>query len=286
MKNSKLWLGVSGVLIFLFILILSLTILANNHAMLINDALGLSTSGLTLKGSDYGDEEGNLTDDGYEELITDSYAFCIQEEEEGSVLLKNNGALPLAADERDVTLFGNNSAHTIYRSGAGGPTPNDDLVINMDKAFEDAGFTINSELYDAYASSGTQYGTNTAGEVGRDFYDDIDLTGHRDAAIITFARYGTENTDLSRNTSDGLPLLALQNNEKALLEMVNDLGFEKIIVLLNGAMSMDLYWLEEYNVDACLWFGNPGYYGLPGVVNVLTGEANHSGHTVNTFAED
>ena len=132
MKNSKLWLGVSGVLIFLFILILSLTILANNHAMLINDALGLSTSGLTLKGSDYGDEEGNLTDDGYEELITDSYAFCIQEEEEGSVLLKNNGALPLAADERDVTLFGNNSAHTIYRSGAGGPTPNDDLVINMD----------------------------------------------------------------------------------------------------------------------------------------------------------
>lgn len=286
MKNSKLWLGVSGVLIFLFILILSLTILANNHAMLINDALGLSTSGLTLKGSDYGDEEGNLTDDGYEELITDSYAFCIQEEEEGSVLLKNNGALPLAADERDVTLFGNNSAHTIYRSGAGGPTPNDDLVINMDKAFEDAGFTINSELYDAYASSGTQYGTNTAGEVGRDFYDDIDLTGHRDAAIITFARYGTENTDLSRNTSDGLPLLALQNNEKALLEMVNELGFEKIIVLLNGAMSMDLYWLEEYNVDACLWFGNPGYYGLPGVVNVLTGEANPSGHTVNTFAED
>lgn len=47
---------------------------------------------------------------------------------------------------------------------------------------------------------------------------------------------------------------------------------------------MELGWLDEYNVDACLWFGNPGYYGLPGVVNVLKGDANPSGHTVNTFA--
>ena len=69
MKKSKLWQGLSGVLLFVFIVILSLTILANNYAMLVNDALGLSTSGLTLSGSDYGDENGELTDEGYWELI-------------------------------------------------------------------------------------------------------------------------------------------------------------------------------------------------------------------------
>ena len=122
MKKSKLWQGLSGVAVFLFVLILSLTVLANSYAMLVNDALGLSTSGLTLSGSDYGGEDGTLTDEGYEELIADSYAFCIEEEEEGAVLLMNNGALPLEASERNVTLFGNNSAHTIYRSGAGGPS--------------------------------------------------------------------------------------------------------------------------------------------------------------------
>lgn len=291
MKKSKLWQGLSGVLLFVFIVILSLTILANNYAMLVNDALGLSTSGLTLSGSDYGDENGELTDEGYWELIDDSYAFCIEEEEQGSVLLKNEGnALPLDADERDVTLFGNNSAHLIYRSGAGGPTPNDEYVIDMDKAFTDAGFNINQELFDAYASSGTQRNTNTAGEVPASFYTQAlkdTFADYNDVAIVTFARYGTENTDLSRNTSDGKPLLQLSDNEEALLQMINESGqFDKIIVLLNGAMTMDLYWLDEYNVDACLWFGNPGYYGMPGVVNVLTGEANPSGHLVNTIAED
>ena len=291
MKKSKLWQGLSGVLLFVFIVILSLTILANNYAMLVNDALGLSTSGLTLSGSDYGDENGELTDEGYWELIDDSYAFCIEEEEQGSVLLKNEGnALPLDADERDVTLFGNNSAHLIYRSGAGGPTPNDEYVIDMDKAFTDAGFNINQELFDAYASSGTQRDTNTAGEVPASFYTQAlkdTFADYNDVAIVTFARYGTENTDLSRNTSDGKPLLQLSDNEEALLQMINESGqFDKIIVLLNGAMTMDLYWLDEYNVDACLWFGNPGYYGMPGVVNVLTGEANPSGHLVNTIAED
>lgn len=174
MKKSKLWQGLSGVAVFLFVLILSLTVLANSYAMLVNDALGLSTSGLTLSGSDYGGEDGTLTGEGYEELIADSYAFCIEEEEEGAVLLMNNGALPLESNERNVTLFGNNSAHTIYRSGAGGPTPNDEYVIDMAKAFKDGGFQINQALYDAYASSGIQYGTDTAGEctVTYKYYND------------------------------------------------------------------------------------------------------------------
>lgn len=293
MKRSKLWQGLTGVFSFIFIIILSLTILANDNYMLVNDALGLSTSQLTLRGSDYADDDGNLTDEGYWELIEDSYEFCIEEEEQGSVLLMNkNNVLPLSSNERNVTLFGNNSAHLIYRSGAGGPTPNDDYVIDMATAFTDAGFNINQTLYDAYSSSGTERGTSTAGEVPASFYTTAlrsTFEDYNDVAIVTFARYGTENTDLSRNTSEGKPLLELSDNEEALLELINESGqFDKIILLLNGAMTMNLeeWWIEEYNIDAILWFGNPGYYGMPGVVNVLTGDANPSGHTVNTFEEN
>lgn len=142
MKKSKLWLGLTGVTVFLLTVLLALTVMAGRFEQLINDFLGLTTSGLQLKGSAYADENGNLTDTGYERLIEDSMQFCIDEEEQGSVLLTNkNNALPLKSDERKVTLFGNNSAHIIYRSSAGGPTPNDEYVIDMEKAFKDGGFT-------------------------------------------------------------------------------------------------------------------------------------------------
>ena len=47
---------------------------------------------------------------------------------------------------------------------------------------------------------------------------------------------------------------------------------------------MEMDWLDEYNVDAVLWVGNPGFYGMPGAIRVVTGEVNPSGHTTATFA--
>lgn len=287
MKRSKLWLGLSGVATFLFTLLIVVTILANNFAGYINGFFGLTGGGLTLKGSDYGDENGNLTEDGWSKLIKDSYDFCVQEVEEGSVMLKNDGALPLEKEERNVTLFGNNSAHTIWRSGAGGPTPNPEYQIDMAKAFKDAGFNINQKLYDAYAESGIGAGvhlgqTHNVGEVNKKFYTTAlknTFKDYNDVAIVTFARFGTENVDPTKG------ILKLDKNEEDLLKMINESKlFDKIIVLLNGPLAMELGWLKQYNVNACIWFGNPGYYGLPGVVNLLTGEANPSGHNTFTFA--
>lgn len=287
MKKSKLWHGLSGVMTFVFTLFIAVTLLANNFAGYINDFFGLTSGGLALKGSAYADKDGNLTDEGYWKLIKDSYDFCVQQVEEGSVLLKNDGALPLKESERKVTLFGNNSAHTIWRSGAGGPTPNENYVIHMDKAFTDKGFDINTTLYEFYAKhnygAGVNLGnTSNVGETPISEYTQPlkdTFANYNDAAIVTFARFGTENIDPPKG------ILKLHENERALLQMIKDSGkFDKIIVLLNGPLAMELDWLEEFNVNACLWFGNPGYYGLPGVVNILTGDANPSGHNTFTFA--
>lgn len=284
MKKSKLWLGLTGVASALLTLVLSGTILANANAMLINDVLGISTGGLNLVGSSY-----KMNDEGYGELIKDSYEYCVKQLEEGSVLLKNDGALPLTAAERNVTLFGNNSAHVIYRSGAGGPTPNDEYVVDMQKAFTDGGFKINKKLYKAYETSGVKVSLTSSGEVPSSFYtSELKSTfdSFKDVAIVTFARYGTENTDPTR-VVDGRAYLALSKNEEDLLQMIkDDSRFTKTIVLLNGVLPMELDWLDKYEVNACIWYGNPGYYGLPGIVNILKGDANPSGHTVETFANN
>ena len=284
MNKSKLWLGLTGVTSALLTLVLSGTILANANAMLINDVLGISTGGLSLVGSSY-----KMNDEGYGELIKDSYEYCVKQLEEGSVLLKNDGALPLKAAERNVTLLGNNSAHVIYRSGAGGPTPNNEYVVDMQKAFTDGGFKINKKLYKAYEASGVKVSLTSSGEVPSSFYtSELKATfdSFKDVAIVTFARYGTENTDPTR-VVDGRAYLALSKNEEDLLQMIkDDSRFTKTIVLLNGVLPMELDWLDKYEVNACIWYGNPGYYGLPGIVNILKGDANPSGHTVETFANN
>ena len=44
--------------------------------------------------------------------------------------------------------------------------------------------------------------------------------------------------------------------------------------------------LEEYDIDACLWMGVPGDYGMNSVAKILTGEINPSGKLSDTYAYD
>ncbi len=298
MKKSKLWLGLSAVGILLTTTLIAGTQVAMDNEMLINDVLGLSRTNLSkAKGSDYAEKDGSLTDTGYYKLIADSYKFCIEEEEQGAVLFKNdNNVLPLKNDERHVTLFGRNSAHLMHRSGAGGANKNDEYLVKLDDAFKLNDFEINPTVWNLYTSGGDQSVTGNS-EIAVSSYNDnvkASFSEYSDAAIITFVRFGTEDTD----PSDGI--LDLQQNEKDLLKMVKaqkDAGvFDKVIVMLNSpsAMGMEFADNPDYGVDAVLWFGIPGYYSLEGVVHVLMGKdgkgadakpLSPSGHAPETFAK-
>ena len=295
MKKSKLWLGLSGVGILLTSTMIGATQVAMDKEMLINDVLGLSRTNLkAARGSDYAEADGSLTDKGYRKLIADSYKFCIEEEEQGAVLFKNeNNALPLASDERDVTLFGRNSAHLMHRSGAGGAAPNEKYVVHLDDAFKEAKFNINETVWNLYTSGSNQSVTGNSEIAVSQYTDAVKNTfqNYNDAAIITFTRFGTEDTDPDAGRLD------LSQNEKDLLKMVKqqkDAGvFSKIIVMLNSPSAMGLEFADnpDYGVDAVLWFGIPGYYSLAGVVHVLMGQdadgkpLSPSGHAPETFAK-
>jgi beta-glucosidase len=298
--KTKLWRGLSAVMAFLLMVAIFASQVANQNAGGINNFLGITAANSTSTGTAEGEalytsDYGELSDENLAKLIEDEMAYCVSQMEEGSVLLKNDGALPLQAEERSVTLFGRASADLRYRNTNGGGSADPDREINLKKAFNDAGFTINDTLYDAYAASATARvksgdETEDIGEEDISFYTDSlksTFSSYSDAAIVVLSRFGGESTDMSRNNVDGVPSLSLQPDEADLLQMINDSGvFDKIIVLINSVYPLELGWLDQYNVDACLWIGNPGYYGLPGVVNILTGDANPSGHLVDTYATD
>ena len=302
-QKPKFWLGLSTIGVALTGLMFVATGLVNSYEGLIYQALNMNTTKVSsidsdeVTGSDYA-KNGQLTDEGFEEMIADSYKFCERLVEQGSVLLKNNvkdgvPTLPLAKTERNISLLGQGSKNLFMRSGAGGAEPNTGLVVTLDKAFEKAGFDINRTVFDKYSSLSqsqmTSPGTNVEHSFSGFYTDSMraSFAEHNDAAVITFVRIGTENTD----PSDGQ--LDLKNDEKQLLKMVKDSGvFKKIIVLINSPMPMSVDWVdnEEYGIDACVFIGSPGYYGAAGAVHVLTGEdadgnpVNPSGHCPDTFA--
>lgn len=296
MKTS-LWRGLSAIMAFLLILSIFGGMVANANAGGINNFLGLTGTQVVSGDTEtiYKSEYGELNDENLAKLIADEMDFTTRQLEEGAVLLKNNGALPLEASERKVTLFGRASANIVYKNAAGGPSPDPTRSIDLKAAFNNAGFSINDTLYNAYASSSTARvktgdEKENIGEENIGFYSanlKNTFADYSDAAIVVLSRYGGESTDLSRKDADGLPNLRLHQSEADLLNMIRESGaFDKIIVLVNSIYPMELGWLDEYEVDACIWIGNPGYYGLPGVVNILTGEANPSGKLVDTYAAD
>ena len=295
MLRKRIWRGITGIVAVLLTLFIFSTSLAWDRSAEINNVLGTSTSVLVSDG----DESSEGAETVYYKSDYDSIDSAkqaarvhnVQTSEDGSVLLKNDGALPFDSSVKKVTLLGRASFDTIYRNSSAGQTTGDDLVT-LKGAFEAAGIKINDTVYNAYAESSTkrvlsqkQVETDI-GEESIGFYTDSILnsfTDYSDAAVIVLSRSGSEGNDLSTSDIDGMSQLALHQDEKDLLKLAHE-HFSKVIVLVNSGNPLELGWLDEDNVNACLWIGTPGNYGLEGVINLLTGKATPSGRLADTYA--
>ena len=229
--------------------------------------------------------------------------YFIQTVEEGSVLLRNeNHALPLADEaKRNVTLFGNASVTSVFHGGSGGPT---NTGKTLHDALKDEGFNINETVFEKTKKNANERnlkrGDGHIDEVDASIYQEGDFANYKDAAIVVLARYGGEANDMNggyefdktTNTykkmvdQDNVAELSFHESERAIMEKVKNGGFDKIIVLLNTGYAMDLGWLEEYDVDSCLWIGFPGGEGMQSVARMLAGKSSPSGALVDTYATD
>lgn len=297
MKKSlyKLWRGLIAVFTCLVALAIGLSVVAIEWEPSINMYLGIETGFIsgangTVK---YESKYGELNKENLDRLVSDIDKFVIEELEEGSVLLHNNGVLPLATGS-SISLFGHASYDTAYKDHSAGADVEASRLINMYNAFTNAGFKVNKTLYDAYSKS-TVKRENVAGtgsDIGEDpisFYNSSitsSYANYKDAAIVVFARIGGEGFDLNKSDKDGVPQLSLHQSEKALLDHIKANGFEKVIVLLNMGFAMEVHELYEHGVDACMWIGLPGITGCQGVANIIAGKVSPSGRTVDTYAKN
>lgn len=300
MKRATLFKGLSAVFGLLFFAINGITVGMFANEGFINDALGIGSSDYDTSGgpvryaSEFAENINNYTDEELKAKNDAAQAFIEQEMEESAVLLKNdNNALPLTQDEiKKVTLLGWSSAHPYYRAHSGGDGTVGDYSLK--DALTSRGFVINESVYSALEGiSGNRKNTAVA-EAPVSTYDSLKSTfsSYNEAAIVVLSRESGENDDLQVNYSDNgttQSMLALTKNERDLLDMVKqykDNGtFKKTIVLINSANVMEVDWLDDYSIDACMWIGGPGTgSGIYGVADLLTGTANPSGKLVDTFS--
>lgn len=305
MANRRLWCGLTAVFAFLLAFFIVFTSYCAQWSGVVNATLGIENTEIVDPNSDsesaqyykteFGD--GSFSEANQKLLIQAGIEQSYNEVAEGSVLMKNNGALPLGENERKITVFGNNATNMVYLPSGGGEgnrVEEGNMAVFKD-VMDDAGFTINPVLWDAYLNSGvSRYYSSTdpsldnVGEAPLSIYTPAVVSSfgeYNDAAVIVIARERGEGVDAPMNDYEGISNLALHKNERDMVETVVNSGkFKKIIVLINSTMQVELDWLDEYDIDACLWIGSLGQWGALAVPDLLTGEVNPSGGLVDTWA--
>ena len=243
--------------------------------------------------------------------------FVIEVEKEGITLLKNeSAALPLSSGAK-VSVFGKNSVNLVY-SGSGSAGNSSSTVKTLYESLEAAGLSYNPTLKSFYEdknksgsgrpenpamTSGQRLSGFATGETPIASYGS-DVTGsyadYKDAAIVVISRIGGEGFDLPRTMATDFTLgtavtgaesptshyLQLDANEKALLAHAKE-NFDKVIVVLNVGSTMEIDALkQDADIDSVLWMGFPGSTGVMALGQVIAGNVNPSGHTVDTWAVD
>lgn len=306
MKMSKvgrpgLWrslIAVSGVVLTLSV---GGSVVTNEWSGYINKYLGISGTKIVDE-SDGNEDPIHFKSDfnDYKSVMNSARTLAKKVQAEGTVLMTNkNNALPFAKNSK-VTFFGYNTVDmALGGTGSGGVSPSADRKIDLVKACENK-IDMNKTIYDFYQQKyddkvgfvettgwgGTTLNFRTVNKVNEISADDFtqevknSFDSYNDVAIFVMTRIGGEGSDLNVSNS----YLSLSGEEKSVLQAIKDGNFKKRIVLVNTFNTPELGWLDDYNIDACLYIGGPGEVGMDAVTDILTGDINPSGHLADTYA--
>ncbi len=308
MKKKNPWLIPTIILLVFSILLTAAIPVTAYYETMINAALNAQTQKIIpgenskiFYWTDYESEE---------DLVNNDMAVCRQVEAEGAALLLNkNNARPLATDAK-MSLFSQSAADPVL-TGTGSAFMATGDAVSLYAALQDsfAPGCVNQELWKFYKTSGykrvnaalsggspDQYRIN---EVPWEKYPEAlkaTFPQYGDAAIVVLSRSSGEGADLPNSLealrdymTDG-DYLQLCAEERALLDNLMQLKqdgvFKKVIVILNSSSTLQLDFIDDYDIDALLWVGNLGLNGIPAVADILAGKVNPSGRIVDTFQKD
>ncbi|MBQ4382240.1 MAG: glycoside hydrolase family 3 C-terminal domain-containing protein [Oscillospiraceae bacterium] len=224
-------------------------------------------------------------------------------QEEGTVLLKNEGsALPLASGAK-ITVLGKYG----YMAAGGGRGGS---AVTPAAGLEAAGLQLNpvvSAIYGGmrlssaapgWASNKTYDFKYNPGEISvadiakanGDYQNSFSEYG--DACLVFLGRGNGEGADYkpgAEGVADGVGsrnALALSTNERDLINLATS-NFKKVIVLVSTVSPMELGEVQENPaVNSILWIGHTATYGAYGLGNIIAGKANPSGGLYDTYAHN
>ena len=188
----------------------------------------------------------------------DHHAVALKTAEEGAVLLKNNGILPLSLD--DAALIGYKHEKTRHQ-GAGSSHINPVKLINIRDAIPHTPYFACCDEH----GNVTEHALKKAAELAADCKVAIVAAGLPEI-------YESESFD--RKT------VSLPDGMNKMVEAVAEANPNTVVVLLGGGV-MELPWADK--VAAILYMGLPGQAGGEAVRRILTGEANPSGKLTETW---
>ncbi len=223
------------------------------------------------------------------------------EGEGASLLVNKDNALPLAKGSK-VTLFGVQSVQPSYGGRGSAHASHPQHQVDLKEGLEKAGFNVNDTMYqfikDGISSKKYSPASGWGGGTPKDmpfsdFEGNTDLTSSldkfNDVAIMTLARCGAENSDISLDREKNVDGLALTMEERSTLEGLGRLKKEgkikKVVVLLNLSNQIQTKEINkpEYGIDAVLWVGQVGINGTEAIGQILNGDVNPSGSLPDTY---
>lgn len=234
-------------------------------------------------------------------------AVARQIAEEGIVLLKNDGTLPLKKETINVFGASSSDGYFVYMgvgSGAGSAVGRETLYGGLRSAGVQINETLAKKYNDLNLQRSSYYSlTHSEGmrktydfyEPDSSFYSQVkdDTTSFSDTALVVISRSGGEDGDWSQTTTydtDGTKhtdksYSELSQKELEMIVWVRE-NFSKVIVLLNTANPIECGFLDELGVNAALSCSLPGNHGTQAVGKILLGKVNPSGRTADTYAYD
>ena len=222
---------------------------------------------------------------------------------EGMVLMKNEKALPLAQNIKNVALYGNTS-YDFIAGGTGSGNVNHAYVVSLLEGMKNGGYTVSEELKTAYETYLDDCKKKAEAEIEaaakkdpkkaklmrflpkplpaeKSFTDGevMAQAANADIAVITLGRLSGEFLD--RKVAD----FNLSDSERKLIEQVCDVyhrAGKQVVVLLNiGGVIETASWKHLPDAILCAW--QPGQEGGNSVVDVLSGKISPSGKFTMTW---
>ena len=215
-------------------------------------------------------------------------AACRAAAAEGIVLLKNDGTLPLRAEE-ETAFFGRVQNDYFYVGYGSGGDVNAPYRVSPMEAIRSKGVKINIELADTY-KAWCEANVPFEGMWGMwpTCFDEMPLTREQIEAAAATSR--TAVVFIGRAMGESMDNKAkkgyfyLADEEKKLIDQVTAV-FSKTVIVIDAGNIIDLEWTRHYGnrIGAILYAFQGGMESGNAVADVLYGDVNPSGKLTDTI---